>query len=94
MPVDLAPLRDNLFAQIIIAVAILVVILILAALLGQNMARVFGLAAVGIFIVALIFAFKNIDDLGQWLSKTIFKVGFITTPEMSSLVHSITQFLP
>ncbi|EAC3775856.1 hypothetical protein JH63_14860 [Listeria monocytogenes] len=93
MPVDLAPLRDNLFAQIIIAVAILVVILILAALLGQNMARVFGLAAVGIFIVALIFAFKNIDDLGQWLSKTVFKVGFISTPDFSTVIHSITQFL-
>ncbi|EAD2626080.1 hypothetical protein ACU55K_002881 [Listeria monocytogenes] len=93
MPIDLAPLRDNLFAQIIIAVAILIVVLILLAAAGQNMARVFTLAFVGVVIVAFIFAFKNIDDLGQWLSKTVFKVGFISTPDFSTVIHSITQFL-
>ncbi|EAD8889236.1 TPA: hypothetical protein IQC28_002778 [Listeria monocytogenes] len=93
MPINLAPLRDSLFTQIIIALAILVVVLILLALAGQNMARVFTLAFVGVAIVALIYAFKNIDDLGEWLSKTVFKVGFISTPDVSTVVHTITQFL-
>ncbi|EOW8180058.1 TPA: hypothetical protein IQP68_002846 [Listeria monocytogenes] len=93
MPINLAPLRDSLFTQIIIALAILVVVLILLALAGQNMARVFTLAFVGVAIVALIYAFKNIDDLGEWLSKTVFKVGFISTPDVSTVIHSITQFL-
>ncbi|ECJ9747803.1 hypothetical protein FQR52_14845 [Listeria monocytogenes] len=93
MPIDLAPLRDNLFVQLTIAVAILIIVLILLAVAGQNMARVFTLAFVGIAIVALIYAFKNIDALGEWLSKTIFKVGLISTPDISTFVHSITQFL-
>ncbi|MBC1982295.1 hypothetical protein IBB71_14205 [Listeria welshimeri] len=93
MPIDLAPLRDNLFVQLTIAVAILIIVLILLAVAGQNMARVFTLAFVGIAIVALIYAFKNIDALGEWLSKTIFKVGLISTPDISTFVQSITQFL-
>ncbi|EAC7082537.1 hypothetical protein AF306_09800 [Listeria monocytogenes] len=93
MPIDLAPLRDSLFTQIIIALAILIVVLILLAVAGQDMAKVFTLGFVGVVIVALIFAFKNIDDLGEWLSKTVFKLGFISTPDVSTVVHSIAQFL-
>ncbi|MBC1572764.1 hypothetical protein HCJ25_14035 [Listeria sp. FSL L7-1426] len=91
MPIDLAPLRDSLFSQVTIIVAIISVVLIIAALMSQNMARVFAFAAIGILIVALIFAFKNISDLGEWLSKTIFKIGYISMPTSTDFINSIAQ---
>ncbi|TYV00751.1 hypothetical protein [Listeria monocytogenes] len=93
MPVNLAPLRDNLFGQLTILLAIVGVVLMIIALLAQNMGRVFGVAVIVIVLAGLMFIFRNLESLGEWFSKIVFRTGYISLGDASMWIQTLNHFI-
>ncbi|EAD1625528.1 MULTISPECIES: hypothetical protein [Listeria] len=93
MPIDLVPLRDNLFTQLGVLLAIIGIVLVIVNVATQNMGRAFVTGLVVIVVAGLMIAFKNLDTLGEWFNKTVFKLSYISTLEPHSMMEMCRFFL-
>lgn len=92
-PIDLKPFFKEFSTQIIIVLAIIGIIAMIVGVATQSFAKGFGIGIGVILLAGLILALNNLEKMGDWVNKTIFKAGVIDPGQLITLAkYSVMRF--